>query len=184
MNKQLPKQPYFTNKWSILKNGSLCFAKKANTQLILCLIFMSALFVSCKTNQTLVYSTVETTAIASNINGAYILRVQGKGITYKSASENARKQAVHDIIFKNVHSSFGDHEMIFALINDPIIEQKNASFFNNFFSDNGTYKNYMEKINENEIRFSSSSTKCVIINVLVKRNELNKMLKDRNILSH
>jgi hypothetical protein len=162
-----------------MKQKDYLFTYKAISYV--CFMTILALF-ACRTNQTLSYSSIETTAIAAEMEGSYVIRVQGKGSTREMAYENARRQAVHDVIFKSVHTSYGDHRMIHPLINDPMVEQKEEAFFNSFFSDKGGYQNFVEQTKENKIKNSNENTNSVILNVVVHRDKLKEFLLSRGFI--
>ncbi len=148
----------------------------------LCLGLVLLLLVSCKTNESLVYATIETKAIASEMDGSYVLRVQGKGTTATMAKENAIKNAVHDAIFKNIYKTYDNHNMIYALVNDPSTEQVYKDFFQNFFASNGEYLKYVDTTKKDRLDFNSHNSNTVILNVVVKRSELERMLHINNII--
>lgn len=164
-----------------MKQGLFLFARKTSSYFSLIFI-VAVVLSSCRTNQTLSYSSVETTAIAAESNGTYVIRVQGKGTTRSMAYDNARRQAVHDVIFKGIHTSYGDHKMIHPLINDPRMEQKEETFFNSFFSEKGEYLDYIESTKEDKIQNSNENTKSVILNVIVRRDKLKEMLRNKGFI--
>lgn len=138
---------------------------------------------SCKTyTDPLLYGTYETRAISPEGYGNYILRVQGKGTSKKMAIENAKKQAVRDVLFTDVHVAYGDHKPLMRLIVDPSIEQKNAAFFKDFFSSNGTYKNYISSTKEDRESYSKGANYTVILNIIVKRDELRQLLMNQGLI--
>lgn len=138
-------------------------------------------FVSCKTNDSLVYATIETKAIATEMDGSYVLRVQGNGTTREMARGNAIRQAVHDVIFKNIYKTYDDHKMIYALISEPTMEQTYEDFFNRFFSSNGEYLKYVDTTRKAKLKFESYTNRTIIMNVVVNRAALKQMLQSANL---
>lgn len=140
-------------------------------------------FQSCKTyTDPLVYATYETRAVAPEGYGNYVLRVQGKGTSKKMALENARRQAVRDVIFTDVHVAYGDHKPLMRLITDPSLEQKNASFFSEFFSPAGSYTDYIKSTKEDKESYSKDANHTVILNVIVKRDALRNLLLSQGLI--
>ncbi len=163
---------------SFLKRTLLTVAKGASA--FLCVFAIAVSFSACKANQGLVYATVETTAISSAGDDVYVLRVQGKGVTKEMAHGNALRQAVHDVMFKNIHSSYGNHQMILPILNNPSIEQQKKAFFDDFYV--RKYLDFVGDTQGDEAEFKSSTLKTVIINVVVDRKRLKEYLKENNIL--
>lgn len=143
------------------------------------LLFFAMMLSACSTPSTFSYSSVETKVIASRVNDVYTLRVEGRDDSRSAATHQACKQAVHDIIFKNLYKTFGDHSMLRALANDPSIEQKNQQYFNLFFADGGEFEKYIEGTDiERETRHTDVMTVC-IVNVAVNRGALrDKLIRD------
>lgn len=148
---------------------------------ILCFALAFFVFNSCKVNEGLVYSTLETKVVATEMDGTYVLRVQGKGASYKEAKENAVKRAVHDMIFKNLYKNFDDHKMVMSLVNNPSTEAKNSEFFEKFFAAKGDYTKYVCNIRQASPKFSTSTSTTAILDVAVRREDLKRMLQSNNI---
>ena len=128
------------------------------------------------------YATYQTRSIAPHANSCYLIRAQGRGSTKKEAIDNAVRQAVRDVIFNDIQVTYGDHKPLKRLINDPSTEQKNETFFNNFFQPGGDYARYAQVVNEDKDEFSNGENyKTVILNVIVNRGELKSYLSGKNL---
>lgn len=147
-------------------------------------LILGCIISSCTTQKTdpLIYASYETRAIADQDNGAYIIRVQGKGVSKNIAKENALKQAVRDIIFTDVHSAYGNHKPLMRLITDPSTEQKNQNFFNTFFSKDGGYLNFVHSTKSDEEHYSDGAKNTVIMNVVVERAALKDYLQSQGLI--
>lgn len=146
-------------------------------------LFLIAIISSCRTyTDPLTYSTYEPRAIAAESDQTYLLRVQGKGLTREDAVNNALEQTVRDIIFKDIHVTYGDHKPLMRLINNPADEQNHAEFFNKFFSSNGNYLLYISPVKKNREFYSSGSITTVIMNVKVERGALKAYLAEMEII--
>lgn len=137
---------------------------------------------SCRSHKSMYqnYSTVTTTIIAPEGSGDYVLRVQGRGVTQAKALENARRQAVHDVLFSNLYTTYGDHKMIKAIFNDPSAEEKYDVFFNKFFE--SKWKKFAKETAGDKDEQYNDKTKTVVVNVLVKRVQLREyVLKELDL---
>ena len=154
---------------------------KKTTIYYLLSFMMAFMMMSCKVQKAdqLLYSNYSTRAIASENGGSYVLRVQGKGTSRAMATENALKQAARDVIFTDVHTAYGDHKPLMRLITDPTTERKNEAFFNNFFSNNGGYQNFVRGEKKDQEYYSEDSKNTVIMNVVVDRAALKEYLKSQ-----
>lgn len=128
-----------------------------------------------------IYSSFEPRALAVEAGEIYVLRVQGKGQTREDAVSNALMLAVKDVIFKNIHVTYGDHKTLLALINNPAMEEKHSDFFQEFFAKSGTYLHFVTPIQTDREYFSSSTSQAVLLNVKVNRLALKKYLEERGI---
>lgn len=138
-------------------------------------LLVGGILTSCHQSHYQNYSTFKTVIVAQHGYDGYLVRVQGRGSSKKQAIENARRQAVHDVIFQNLHKSYGDHAMVFAIVNDPGMEQRYADFFSEFFD--GPYKDYLDDTDEKMDHSGNDTTETVVINVPVKRGALEKYIR-------
>lgn len=139
-------------------------------------------FLSCKTAvDPLFYSHYETRVIAPEGSDIYILRVQGKGRTKTLAQQNALMNAVRDVIFTDIHASYGTHTPLMRLVNDPSQEQKNEAFFSKFFSENGEYLKYATLNKKNKNFYSDGSYYVALVDITINRGALKKYLSQFNI---
>lgn len=137
------------------------------------------LFTSCRTSTTMAYSSVETKVLSLEVDQTVIVRVQGKGRNAADAELQAEKQAVHDVMFKNLYQQSGNKQMVYALINNPNVEKEKENYFVRFFGDKGEYKRFvLSTKKERNISRSDVLTSCVL-NVSIDRIALkNKLLED------
>ena len=117
--------------------------------------------------------------IASELDGSYTLRVEGRGRNAGSAYNEAGKQAVYAVLFTDVNWPDGPHKRI-----DPIFYMKqrgyemNKDYFDVFFQDGGEYTKYIsmkEKRESTSIYTRTNSqvvcrtTVCVFVSQLKQR---------------
>lgn len=118
--------------------------KKNAILLFLTTLLISGLLSSCATHRTVAYSKSEPICIASELDGSYTLRVEGRGKNASDAYDEAGKQAVYAVLFTSVRWPNGPQKNI-----EPIFYMKqrayemNRDYFNAFFSEDGDYKKYI-----------------------------------------
>lgn len=103
------------------------------------------MFVGCtkKVNHTTGSFTPTETMFMNNIgDGSIVVRAWGFGATTKDARNQARKQAVHDIIFKGVNVN-GNAMLSKPLVTELNAEQKYQAFFNAFFAEDGDWTRFV-----------------------------------------
>ncbi|HIC92050.1 MAG TPA: hypothetical protein EYP21_08365 [Syntrophaceae bacterium] len=125
----------------------------------------------------------ETECLGVEMDGSQTLKVWGKGITRKDAVEQAKKEAVNDVLFKGIRKGSSDCNL------KPVILESNArenheAYFNRFFADGGEYLNYVsgesKRLHKQKVKHRrKTGNKTYSIIVRVQRSELRqKMLTD------
>lgn len=93
------------------------------------------------------YHSFESECLGVELDGSETLRAWGRGKNRTDAIEQAKKNAVRDVLFKGVVA--GSRECsVRPLITEVNAQERYASYFNDFFRDGGEYLKYvsMEKI--------------------------------------
>jgi len=104
---------------------------------------LCALALSCNTSNKLgAHYTYETECMGSELDGSYTLKAWGSGRSIVDAREQARKNAVRDVIFKGISKGKSDCQI------KPILMETNAydkyrDYFNKFFADHGAFEKYV-----------------------------------------
>jgi hypothetical protein len=142
---------------------------------------------SCNLSNNLgAHYTYETECLGSELDGSYTLKAWGIGRNAVDAFEQARKNAVRDVIFKGISKGKEDCQI------KPILMEVNAydkyrDYFNKFFADKGPYNkfvNYKDKRTGSSIperqRTNAEIKKGVIVRVLSA--QLREKLIQDNIL--
>ncbi|MDE7450051.1 MAG: hypothetical protein K2M72_07555 [Paramuribaculum sp.] len=145
----------------------------------LLLLFLS--FSACKSSLPSNYASYESRVIDKEDKGFYIIRAQGGGTSLDKAAEDARRQAVYDVLFKNMHSTYGNHQMLRSVVSDPTQIEKRPKFFNNLFEEKKNYNKYIGKCDAKKEEYKSGSSFNVIMNVAVNRKELLNYMNDNEI---
>ncbi|MBQ3172690.1 MAG: hypothetical protein IJB03_05690 [Alistipes sp.] len=144
------------------------------------------LFVSC--NQQLVtneaFHPVKCEFLNAEGDGSITLRAYGQGRHRGDAIEQARKNAVREVMLVGVNVP-GDHVMSRPLITEVNAEEKYAAFLNDFFKDDSDYKQFVSKRdrrhNSNEKHWSGTQMK-ISTTVRVLRADLEQYLRENGII--
>ena len=123
----------------------------------------------------------KTECLGVELDGSQTLKAWGNGRNRADACEQAKKNAVRDVVFFGIKSGKSDCN------SNPLIYEVNAQdkyqdYFNKFFTDGGDYKNFvnvkdekiMDKISRDKKKTAESVTHGMVVRVL--RSELKKKL--------
>lgn len=121
------------------------------------------------------------------LDGSQTLKAWGNGRNRSDAVDQAKKNAVRDVIFNGI--SEGKNECnVKPLIFEVNAQEKYEDYFNKFFADGGEYKNFIslrderifDKISRDKKKARESVTHGLIVRVL--RTELKEKLIADGIL--
>ncbi len=161
---------------------------KATKSLTAILLLITLSISSCRTNTEIAneyaFTSFETECLGVELDGSQTLRAWGKGKNKADAIEQAKKNAVKDVIFKGITAGSGECNKR-ALILEVNAQEKYEYYFNIFFRDGGEYRNYVTSEDENRtsrIKAKNSTQENYGVVVRVKRSELRQRLIDDNII--
>ena len=77
------------------------------------------------------------------LDGSVTIQVSGQGRYQKDAMDQARKNAVYNVVFKGMKMEDQNSIIVKPLIYEVNAAEKYASFFNSFFADGGDYVNFV-----------------------------------------
>lgn len=129
--------------------------------------------------------TFETECMGSELDGSMTLKVFGKGNNNLDAVEQAKKNAVRDIIFKGIHQGVSDCSNS-PLLLEPRAMERNEAYFAQFFQDKGPYAEFVtmqdERLSDKltgreEKQARNAVSKAIVVRVLVFKLK-NKLIKD------
>jgi len=80
-------------------------------------------------------------------DGSQTLKAWGTGNSKNDAVEQAKKNAVRDVLFKGIRNG-KDECNVKPVINEVNAQEKYEDYFNKFFSDDGPYKNFISMNDE------------------------------------
>jgi hypothetical protein len=100
---------------------------------------------SCQSQKNIAGNYTYKTECAGNADDGHIfLKAWGKGLNKKVALEDARKNALKDVLFSGVFT--GDAACARnALLTEVNVIEKHKVFFEKFFSQNGDYKDFIKE---------------------------------------
>ena len=144
-------------------------------------------FVSCKSTSTASFYNHETECLDVEDDGSQTLKVWGSGNTRADAVEQAKKNAVRDVIFKAHFVGNG------GCFDKPLLLEVNAqekyeAYFNTFFKDGGEYRRFVSlkderissRINRKAVSNKDAMTYSIVLRVL--RTNLKQKLTEDGIL--
>lgn len=85
----------------------------------------------------------EITCIGVGNEGTKLIAVYGYGPDHDRATYEAKRNAIHGIIFKGTEVNSGGCMGVKALAQSPSLETERRDFFEKFFADGGQYLNYV-----------------------------------------
>ena len=118
------------------------------------------------------------------LDGSQTIRAWGKGKGRADAVEQAKKNAVRDVIFKGITAGSGECNKK-PLISEVNAQEKYEAYFNKFFADGGKYAEFVNLKDEKDfsrLRAENDGTENYGIIVRVLRAELRQQLINDNIL--
>jgi hypothetical protein len=125
-----------------------------------------------------------TECLGVEMDGSQTVKTWGNGRNRWDAIEQAKKNAVKDVLFNGIYEGKQECEKR-PLVAEVNAQQKYEAYFNKFFADDGEYKNYVslkderigQKISRDNKGARQSVTHGVVVRVL--RAELKqKMIED------
>lgn len=139
---------------------------------------------SCSTKTTNTYYNYETTCLGVEGDGSQTVVAWGQGRNATDAVEQAKKNAVSDIIFKGIRSGSPECNTR-PLVNEVNARERYEEYFNIFFMDGGEYKKYISMADEKNRsrsteKYQYGQKKSVTVRVL--RSELKNRLKNDGII--
>ena len=134
--------------------------------------------------------TIETECLGVEMDGSVTLRAWGTGRNRFDAVDQAKKNAVRDVLFKPTRNGSSDCNP-HPLVPEVNAQMKYEDYFNRFFSDRrGSYKKFCsgkdERISNKIFRRGMGDSKMVTYSVIVRvlRSELKEQLREDGIIKY
>jgi hypothetical protein len=116
-------------------------------------------------------------------DGTYLVKVWSYSKKPSVAIDQAKKNAVHGIVFQGFAGGAKGCTAQKALASSPAIEQEKADFFDEFFADNGKYMKYVGSSNDGVTeRMKVGKEYKVGVIVSVQKDALRKDLEAAGII--
>ena len=147
--------------------------------MLICAALMALLFA-----QEVKAQSFETECISVEQDGSQTLRVWGKGRNRSDAIEQAKKDAVYEILFKGVLKGNKGYNLR-PLVTEVNARERYQDYFDIFFMDGGEYLKYVSMADKRmgstkKVKTDTRVRYCVTVRVLVP--ELRMRLKEDGIL--
>lgn len=127
----------------------------------------------------------ELEAVQTGVSGTYLVKVWSYSKKPDVAIEQAKKNAVHGIIFRG----FAGTDRVpgqSPLTNNPNIEEEKADFFDAFFADGGKYLKFVSVTNDGAVaaedRMKVGKEYKIGVLISVRKEELRKDLENAGII--
>lgn len=160
--------------------------KTTNIIILSTLALCSLSLTGCKSSATSVtpYHSVPIECMGVEHDGSQTLRVSGTGRNKADAVEQAKKNAVCEVIFKGIR--YGKQECnMRPLVTEVNAEEKYENYFNIFFADGGEYLKYVSMADERNHSRDKAKAQAFVsytITVRVLRAELKERLKADHVI--
>lgn len=129
------------------------------------------------------YVTFESSCLGVELDGSQTLRAWGKGSSKGDAIEQAKKNAVADVLFKGIKGTGECNQK--PLVLEVNARERYAEYFNPFFADGGEYKKFVKEESANEatrLEAKGSSINNYGVIVTVDREGLRRQLEADGVL--
>jgi hypothetical protein len=141
--------------------------------------------ISWKHRSTSAYYSWETIFVKSEFGGSEVYKYYAGGKNKSESIEQAEADVLKNLIFKGISGAPDPNPLIFEVN----AEEKYRDFFNNFFSEKGEYKNFVELYRKGNLNVNDrlktgrrNDRKKKGIEILVKRAELRAALQGAKII--
>jgi hypothetical protein len=154
-------------------------------KIFITLLLFTAVFSVSAQKKTAGNYTYKTECLGVELDGSQTLKAWGNGRNRADAVEQAKKNAVRDVLFKGIQEGKQECNQK-PLVFEINAQEKYEDYFNLFFADGGEYKNFIslrderigDKINRDRKRNAESVTNGLVVRVL--RSELKaKLIADK-----
>lgn len=147
-------------------------------------LFLLVGMLSCTTqNKTSGYYKFETECYGVELDGSQTLKAWGRGKNRKDAVEQAKKNAVNDVLFTGIRKGVSGCE-VRPLIIEVRAKEKYEDYFYTFFEDGGLYKEFVTNDDASLKKDKHAAGSDVVYGVVVRvlRHKLKKQLIEDQIL--
>ncbi len=163
--------------------------KKQNILLLLAGIAMLSLLASCGSQKSQAYYDYDSRVIGTELDGSYTIRAWGRARNAMDAYEQARKNAVYDVIFNQIQFATGTAPSTSGVLKPLLMEvnakEKYEDYFNAFFARGGEFEKYCsmkeKRLFSTKYQKTNAQTQAQVT-VCVYRTQLKAKLIEDGIL--
>lgn len=159
------------------------------SRLYLLAIVAALLLTGCGSRRSQAYYDYKSKVIGTELDGSYTIRAWGRARNAADAYEQARKQAVYDVIFSDIQVETGTMPSSSGILKPLLLEvnakEKYETYFNAFFADGGEFEKYCSLKEKRVLSSNYAKTDAQTVaqvTVCVFRDQLKKKLIEDNIL--
>lgn len=154
---------------------------KVKFYLIACVLGIGLALSACKSSSTKAFYSFETECMGDELDGSIVVRAWGQGASRSEAMEQAKKKALHDVIFVGIRKGQCSFKPLLMEVN---AEEKYQTYFNRFFG-SGEYAHFLKmdatKMGSG-VKAKSKTRDSYAVVVRVLRAELEQHLISDNII--
>lgn len=150
---------------------------------IIGLILTTMLMLSCNPQKQVAgHYSYETECLGTELDGSQTLKAWGTGRNLEDAVEQAKKQALKDVIFKGINKGKPDCNMK-PLVIEVQAQEKYEDYWFKFFADGGLYSKFTSHQDGKYLKKLKAGDQMTYgVTVRVLRQELKKQLLEDKIL--
>lgn len=159
--------------------------KRSSYVILLTLLASMLMMSSCGVKRSQAYYDQATQVLSANYDGSYVLRVPVRARNAAVGFADAKRQAVHDVIFKGAQAASNGISDLKPLVFDKNAQEKHEDYFNAFFEGNGAWTKYcsLQDRRTNTSSFERTNTQMVqTVTVTVDRAGLKRRLQADGII--
>jgi hypothetical protein len=144
---------------------------------------------SCSVKKTGGYAGFNTECLGVEMDGTQTVKAWGKGRNRADAVEQAKKNAIRDVLFRGISSGSDDCEKR-PLVFEVNAQERYSDYFNLFFSDGGEYSKYISYADERVMktvyrdRMKTGEERTYGILIRIDRTKLKKKLLEDKIIQN
>lgn len=153
--------------------------------ILVALAITSLVLVGCGVRSSQTFYNYDSHIISTELDGSYNIRAFGRGRNAVVAYDEARKQAVYDVLFNGVQSSNSRVSSLKPLMLEVNARERYEDYFNAFFADGGAYREFTSLHDTRILTENWHNSKLQVlvqVSITVDRKGLKQKLIEDNII--
>ena len=150
---------------------------------IVSLVLSAVLILSCNPQKKVAgYYSYDTECLGAELDGSQTLKAWGTGSNLADAVEQAKKQALKDVMFKGITKGKSDCNQM-PLVIEVNADEKYEDYWFKFFADGGLYTKFTSHEDGKYLKKLKAGEQVTYgVTIRLKRQELKKQLLEDKIL--